>query len=86
MLNELGELNLLLLEKIYATFENHSDKVYTYFRKEKFAYLRPRLFKYVGEHEMDRGKGVDNANDDTFVMDGDNELKNIFRQDEIEGD
>ena len=35
---------------------------------------------------MDRGKGVDNANDDTFVMDGDNEIKNIFKQDEIVGD
>jgi peroxiredoxin len=44
------------------------------------------LFKYVGENILDRGKGVDNANDDTFVLDGDNEIKNIFRQDEVEGD
>jgi len=86
MLNELGELNLLLLEKMYATFETKSDKVYGYFRKDKFAYLRPWLFKYVGEHMMDKGKGVDNANDDTFVLDGDNEIKNIFKQDEYEGD
>jgi len=86
MLNELGELNLLLLEKIYSTFENKADKVYNYFRKDKYAYLWPRLFKYVGENILDRGKGVDNANDDTFVLDGDNEIKNIFRQDEVEGD
>ena len=79
MLNELGELNLLLLEKIYSTFEDKSDKVFHYFWKDRFAYLRPRLFKYVGEHVLDKGKGVDNANDDTFVMDGDNDLKNIFR-------
>lgn len=49
MLNELGELNLLILEKMYNTFENKADKVFFYFRKPKFAYLRPWLFKYVGD-------------------------------------
>lgn len=39
MLNELGELNLLILEKMYNTFENKADKVFFYFRKPKFAYL-----------------------------------------------
>ena len=48
MLNELAELNLLLLEKIYKTFENKGDKVLKQFRQEKWAYLRPRIVKYVG--------------------------------------
>ena len=34
MLNELAELNLLLLEKIYKTFENKGDKVLKQFWKE----------------------------------------------------
>ncbi len=86
MLNELGELNLLILEKMYNTFESKADKVFFYFWKEKFAYLRPWLFKYVGDLPQDKGKGVDNANDETFVLDGDNEAKNLFRSEGIEGD
>jgi hypothetical protein len=77
ILNELGELNLLLLEKIYATFEDNSDKVFYYFRRDKFAYLKPRLFKYIGEEKM--AKIIpDKGNDSTFLMDGDHEIKNIF--------
>lgn len=49
MLNELGELNLLLLEKMYNTFESKADKVFFFFRKPKFAYLWPRIFKFVGD-------------------------------------
>lgn len=71
---------------MYNTFESKADKVFFYFRKPKFAYLRPRLFKFVGDLPQDKGKGVDNANDDTFVLDGDNEVQNIFWSEGVEGD
>jgi len=59
---------------MYNTFETKADKVFYYFWKPKFAYLRPWIFKYIGDLPLDKGKGVDNALDDTFVMDGDNEV------------
>lgn len=74
------------MEKIYNTFETKADKVFFYFWKPKFAYLRPWLFKYVGDLPSEKGKGVDNANDDTFVLDGDNEMQNLFRSEGVEGD
>ena len=85
MLNELAELNLLLLEKIYKTFENKGDKVLKQFRQEKWAYLRPRIVKYVGWADIDKGKGVDNASQSTIMLDGDEEGANLMGQMELGG-
>ena len=85
MLNELAELNLLLLEKIYKTFENKGDKVLKQFRQEKWAYLRPRIVKYVGRADIDKGKGVDNASQSTIMLDGDEEGANLMGQMELGG-
>jgi hypothetical protein len=71
ILNELGELNLLLLEKIYNTFENKGDKVFDNFRKAKYAHLKPRIVSLVGEAEIEIGKGPDRADESTVLIDGD---------------
>ena len=70
ILNELGELNLLLLEKIYSTFEGKADKVFQYFRKDKYHHLKPKILEWVGNADVDLGKGMDNASESTILLDG----------------
>jgi len=85
ILNELCELNLLLHEKIYRTFENKGDKVFFNFRRKKFAFLRPKLVSWKGEVDIDMGPGPDNASEETLLIDGAVDNDNIFWMRQVPG-
>lgn len=75
MLNELAELNLLLLEKIYATFDTKADRVAKNFRFQVYKYLRPKAMVVVDAPEELMKKWQEKL-----------DLENVSENPELEGE
>lgn len=90
ILNEVCELNLLLLEKIYNTFKRKADKVLKNFRKDNYAHLKPKVLEIIQRPPDDllkRNKkrgGLDDIeeeqeiNDQTVLISRDPRLNETF--------
>ena len=77
VLNECIELNLLLLEKIYNTFQRKPEKVIANFRKDNFHHLKPKIIEII-ERPPDEFLRNKKRNDK-----GNNELDNIIEENSI---
>ena len=90
ILNEIWELNLLLLEKIYNTFKRKADKVTNNFRKDNYAHLKPKVLEILERPPDDllkRSKkrgGLDDIeeeqeiNDQTVLISKDQRIDDTF--------